>query len=199
MFGNVKPSGKLPLSFPHRNEDNPAFLNYRSEKGRTIYGEGVYVGYRFYEKCQRNVAFPFGFGLSYTTFKYSSLSLQEFDDTLAVALDVHNTGDVDGAEVVQVYVAQHSPSIWRPLKELKGFRKVFIPAGKSERVTLHISKKYATSFWDEYKHAWVQENGRYTVLVGDSSAHTPLSATFNVEQTAWWNGLRSCQTKTQCR
>lgn len=189
VFGKVSPSGKLPLTFPHRNEDNPAFLNYRSERGRTIYGEGVYVGYRFYEKCKREVAFPFGHGLSYTTFTLSSFSLQETDDTLTVTLDVHNGGNVDGAEVVQVYVAQELPSIWRPIKELKGFRKVFVHSGKSERVTIPISRKYATSFWDEHRHAWVQEKGQYTVLVGNSSAHTPLSATFHIGQTSWWTGL----------
>lgn len=189
VFGKVNPSGKLPLTFPLRNEDNPAFLNYRSERGRTVYGEGVYVGYRFYEKCKREVAFPFGHGLSYTSFTLSSFSLQETDDTLTVALNVHNCGNVDGAEVVQVYVAQDLPSIWRPIKELKGFRKAFVPSGKSERVTIHISKKYATSFWDEHRHAWVQEKGQYTVLVGNSSAHTPLSATFHIGETSWWTGL----------
>ncbi|GFF36337.1 probable beta-glucosidase I [Aspergillus lentulus] len=159
------------------------------ERGRTAYGEGVYIGYRFYEKCKRDVAFPFGHGLSYTTFELSSLSLEETGDELTVALDVHNSGDVDGAEVVQVYVGQILPRIWRPIKGLKGFPKVFVAAGKSERVKIHTSKKYATSFWDEQGHAWVQEKGQYTVRVGDFSAHTPLSATFHVGQTAWWKGL----------
>ncbi|KAJ5282649.1 hypothetical protein N7497_002187 [Penicillium chrysogenum] len=163
VFGVVNQSGKLPLSFPHHNEDNPAFLNFRSERGSTKYGEGVYIGYRFYEKCKKEVAFPFGHGLKHW--------------------------NVDGADVVQVYVSQQSPSINRPLKELKGFEKVFLCAQQTETVTVKIPTKYATSFWDEHRNAWVQEIGRYRVQVGTCSAENPLSADFEVEQTAWWNGL----------
>jgi beta-glucosidase len=189
VFGTVNPSGKLPLSFPYRNEDNPAFLNFRSERGITRYGEGVYVGYRFYEKCKKEVAFPFGHGLSYTTFNLSSLSLETPDEDLVVTVDVQNTGEVDGAEVIQVYIAQQAPSINRPIKELKGFDKVFVEAGQVKKATISIPKKYATSFWDEHRNAWVQEKGRYTVLVGVSSDDTPLSAGFDLSQTVWWNGL----------
>ncbi|KAL4881051.1 putative beta-glucosidase I [Aspergillus karnatakaensis] len=191
VFGSTNPSGKLPLSFPCSNEDNPAFLNYLSEHGRTIYGEGVYIGYRFYEKCKREVTFPFGHGLSYTTFHLDSLTLQDDDnnDTISHTLTIRNTGPMDGAEVIQVYIAQHKPSINRPVKELKAFKKVFVQAEQTERVTIKVSKKYATSFWDEQRHAWVQERGKFTALVGNSSANTPLKAEFEVEHTRWWNGL----------
>ncbi|KAL5343415.1 putative beta-glucosidase I [Aspergillus crustosus] len=189
VFGNRNLSGKLPLSFPRCNEDNPAFLNYTSDRGRTIYGEGVYIGYRYYEKCKREVNFPFGHGLSYTNFGIDSLALQETDDYLSITVAVHNTGTINGAEVIQVYVAQQNPSINRPLKELKGFKKVSVAAGQMEQVTIQILKKYATSFWDEHRHAWVQERGRFTALVGNSSANTPLLAGFEVSRTSWWNGL----------
>jgi len=135
IFGATNPSGKLPLSFPVRNEDNPAFLNHRSERGRTVYGEGVYIGYRFYEKTKREVAFPFGHGLSYTSFALSSLQLHNSapaegagldPTTISVSVDVHNIGTLPGAQVVQVYAAAESPSIGRPVKELKGFTKVFL-------------------------------------------------------------------------
>lgn len=191
VFGTTNPSGKLPLSFPVRNEDNPAFLNFRSERGRTVYGEGVYIGYRFYEKTKCEVAFPFGHGLSYTLFELSSLQLNETagGENISVSVDVTNTGTVPGAQVVQVYAAAEAPSIGRPVKELKGFTKVFLQSGERQQVQIEMSRKYVTSFWDEQVHAWVQEQGRYTLYVGDSSAHTPLSVEFEVKETVWWNGL----------
>ena len=189
VFGNVNPSAKLPLSFPVRNEDNPAFLNYRSERGRTVYGEDVYVGYRFYEKTKKDVAFAFGHGLSYTTFGYKNLSVADKGDEVLVSVDVSNTGKVDGAEVVQVYVAQRAPSIARPVKELKGFKKVGLKAGQSEKVEVVLSKKYAASFYDEARMAWIMEKDTFDVLVGGSSADTPLKGSFEVKETSWWKGL----------
>lgn len=191
VFGNANPSGKLPLSFPVRNEDNPAFLNFRSERNRVLYGEDVYIGYRFYEKTKKEVAFPFGHGLSYTSFSMSNLNVSVNDeDEITVTLDVTNTGSVDGAQVVQVYVSQENPSINRPVKELKAFTKVQAKKGESVKgVSLSFSKKYATSFWDEGRDAWVSEKGKYHVLVGDSSADTPLKGHFEVQKTSWWRGL----------
>jgi beta-glucosidase len=189
LFGAVNPSGKLPLSFPIRNEDNPAFLNYAAERGRTIYGEDVYIGYRFYEKTKRAVAFPFGHGLSYTTFDLKGLAVADMGDKVVASLSVSNVGSVDGAAVVQVYVGQQTPSINRPPKELKGFTKVHLKAGKMQHVNVTIAKKYAASFWDEDRDAWVMEEGKYEVLVGESSASTPLKGSFQVKKTIWWNGL----------
>lgn len=191
VFGDVNPSGKLPLSFPVRNEDNPAFLNYRSERGRVVYGEDVYVGYRFYEKTGREVVAPFGHGLSYTTFEFEGLEVSVDDgaDEIVVTVDVRNTGERDGAQVVQVYVSQESPSINRPVKELKGFTKVQVKKGGAVKAEVRMSKKYTTSFWDEERDAWVSEKGKYTVLVGDSSASTPLKEGFEVKKTMWWRGL----------
>ncbi|KIX02398.1 uncharacterized protein Z518_08339 [Rhinocladiella mackenziei CBS 650.93] len=189
VFGNTNPSGKLPLSFPLKNEDNPAFLNYRSERNRAIYGEDVYIGYRFYEKTNKEVAFPFGHGLSYTSFEITNLAVSDNGVDITVSASVTNTGMVDGAQVVQVYISQHEPSINRPKKELKGFSKVFLKAGSAGNVKIVISKKYAASFWDEARDAWVMEKDVYDVLVGDSSASTPLKAQFKVHETSWWRGL----------
>ncbi|KAJ9607782.1 beta-glucosidase [Cladophialophora chaetospira] len=189
VFGNTNPSGKLPLSFPIRNEDNPAFLNYKSERNRAVYGEDVYIGYRFYEKTNKEVAFPFGHGLSYTTFDITDLSVEDDDIDIFVSATVTNTGKVDGAQVVQVYFSQRNPSLNRPMKELKGFTKTFLKAGESKTVEIVISKKYATSFWDEARDAWVMEKDVFDVLVGDSSANTPLKAQVTVRRTEWWTGL----------
>jgi beta-glucosidase len=189
IFGEVNPSGKLPLSFPHRNEDNPAFLNYRSERGRTVYGEDVYIGYRFYDKTNKDVAFPFGHGLSYTQFKMKDLSVEDTGNDIVVMVSISNKGSVDGAQVVQVYVSQQSPSINRPIKELKGFTKVLLKAGETKTAEVRVSKKYAASFWDEEKNMWIMEKDGYDVLVGDSSSSTPLKGEFHVEKTNWWKGL----------
>ncbi|TVY67525.1 putative beta-glucosidase I [Lachnellula suecica] len=189
LFGNVNPSAKLPLTFPVRLQDNPAFLNYRTERGRTLYGEDIYVGYRWYEMLDLPPLFAFGHGLSYTTFSLSDLKVEKSDKDLNVSVKVTNTGDRAGAEVVQVYVAQKSPSIKRPVKELKGFKKVFLGKGESKVVQVPIEVKYAASFWDEVRKAWIVEKDEYAVLVGTSSQEVPLKGTFEVEKTFWWNGI----------
>lgn len=190
LFGNVNPSAKLPLSFPKRLQDNPAFLNYRTERGRALYGEDVYIGYRWYEMLDLPVLFPFGHGLSYTTFEISDLKVQKSDKEVNVSVKVSNTGSISGAEVVQVYVSQKNPSIRRPKKELKGFKKVFLEKGESKVVEVAIETKYATSFWDEIRNAWVSEKDTYEVIVGDSSEEVgAVKASFEVAKTSWWNGL----------
>ncbi|KAL3422360.1 glycoside hydrolase family 3 [Phlyctema vagabunda] len=193
LFGDVNPSGKLPLSFPVHVEDNPAYLNYRSERGRVLYGEDIYVGYRFYESINRRTQWPFGWGLSYTSFGFSDLRIESLTDKQKKIITVHtkveNTGEVDGAEVVQVYVSQRSPSIRRPVKELKGFEKIYVASGKSEVVRVQIERKYATSFWDEERDMWIEEAGTYDILVGNSSSNILLKQSFEVEQTSWWSGI----------
>ena len=190
LFGNVNPSAKLPLSFPKRLQDNPAFLNYRTERGRALYGEDVYIGYRWYEMLDLPVLFPFGHGLSYTTFEISDLKVQKSDKEVSVSVKVSNTGSKSGAEVVQVYISQKNPSIRRPKKELKGFKKVFLEKGESKVVDVSIETKYATSFWDEIRNAWVSEKDTYEVIVGDSSEELgAVKASFEVAKTSWWNGL----------
>lgn len=195
LFGNTNPSAKLPLSFPKRIQDNPAFLNYVTERGRVLYGEDVFIGYRWYEQLDLPVLFPFGHGLSYTTFSYSSLSVTKTPGTeeskLTISVKLTNTGSVAGAEVVQVYISQKAPSIRRPFKELKGFKKVFLEKGESKIVEIVLETKYAASFWDELRDAWVVEKDEFEVLVGGSSAvETKFeTAKFEVEKAFWWNGL----------
>ncbi|RMY04339.1 hypothetical protein D0868_06993 [Hortaea werneckii] len=189
VFGKTNPSGKLSLSFPIRNEDNPAYLNFSSDENRVWYGEDVYIGYRFYEKIKKQVAFPFGHGLSYTTFKLDKLNVSADASTIKSTLTVTNTGSKDGAEVVQVYVAPVSPSIRRPIKELKGFTKCFLKAGESRQVQVSMSKKYSTSFWSEQRKEWICEKGEYEVLVGTSSQDTPLRGSISLPRTTYWSGL----------
>ncbi|KAK9802323.1 putative beta-glucosidase [Seiridium cardinale] len=191
LFGDVNPSARLPLSFPQRLEDTPTFLNYGSERGRTIYGEDVYIGYRWYEKTKKDVLFPFGHGLSYSDFQLSDISVtaSEAFNSLVVSVAVHNVGAQSGSEVVQVYVSQRNPSIARPLKELKGFAKTGLAVGETKRVEVPISLKYATSFWDENKNAWAMERDTFDVLVGKSSADPAmLSSSFTTSKTQYWNG-----------
>ncbi|KAI0470724.1 beta-glucosidase [Xylariaceae sp. FL0804] len=206
LFGDVCPSGKLSLSFPVRVQDNPTFLNYHTEGGRMLYGEDVYIGYRYYEFAARPVLFPFGHGLSYTTFAFSDLKVteqknkssqdDEEDPTageLTVELTVKNTGKVKGAEVAQVYVApKHHAKVNRPPKELKGFAKVELEPGESKTVTVRVPTKYAASYWDEERDKFCAEAGEYEVIVSDSSEVNESKAvkgSFNVPETFWWSGL----------
>jgi len=190
LYGDMNPSGKLPLSFPIHVTDNPAYLNYRSDRGRVLYGEDVYIGYRYYESAKRKTQFAFGWGLSYTTFQLSNLQISlSTPQSLTISVLVTNTGPRDGAEVIQVYISQCASSIGRPVKELKGFTKVFLKTGARTAGCVTIERKYATSFWDEERDAWIEEKGKYDVLVGTSSVDTPLRGSFYVEETSWWRGL----------
>ena len=189
LFGDVNPSGKLSVSFPRHLSDNPSFLNWGSERGRVLYGEDVYVGYRYYDKVARPALFPFGHGLSYTSFEFSDLKIFTTADTITVNVQVRNTGIRAGAEVVQVYIAAENPSIKRPAKELKGCKKIFLEAGKAETVEIDMELKYGTSFWDEGREAWIAEKGKYNVLAGNSSQAQFLEDWFEVAETWWWNGL----------
>ena len=197
LFGDVNPSGRSSLSWPKRVEDNPAFYNYRSEGGRVLYGEDIYVGYRHYEMVRREVNFGFGFGLSYTSFELEGLDVKKSGDggnelgaKLEVSVRVKNIGKVDGQEVVQVYLHQQSPAIRRPPRELKGFTKVHVKAGGSETATIEISLKYATSYWDEIRDSWIMEAGKYDAEVVDGMGkQVALRETIVVDKTVWWKGL----------
>jgi len=192
LFGDVNPSAKLSLSFPERVQDNPAYLNYRAEASRTLYGEDIYIGYRYYEYIDRPVLFPFGHGLSYTSFSFSGLKVTEKDGKIAVDVTVKNTGKLQGAEVVQVYVApKQKAKVNRPLKELKGFAKVFLAPGESKSVAVDIETKYAASYFDEERRQWCAEEGEYEVIVSDSSVLTDkaVKGSFKVGETFWWSGL----------
>lgn len=184
VFGDVNPSGKLSLSWPADVRHNPTYVNWGSTKGRVLYGEDVYVGYKYYEKVGREVLFPFGHGLSYTTFGLSNL---EVKDGVA-EVDVVNSGERAGAEVLQLYIAAPGSETQRPLKELHGFEKVFLQPGEKRRVAIAIDT-YAGSFWDEIENKFSVEKGNYEVLVGTSSDDIKLKSEWKVEEDRLWLGL----------
>lgn len=191
LFGDTNPSGKLPQTFPVRLEDNPAYINYPGENGRVYYGEGLFVGYRYYEKKKVAPLFPFGFGLSYTTFQYDALRLsaQEIGphDTLEVQIDVTNTGLVAGKESVQLYVHDVAASLQRPAKELKAFIKVSLEPGELTTATLSIQRE-ALAYYDDLAREWVAEAGEFQVLVGASSQDIRATATFTLTGTSRFGG-----------
>ncbi|CAM1501172.1 Fc.00g103340.m01.CDS01 [Cosmosporella sp. VM-42] len=193
LFGDYNPSGKLSLSFPKRLQDVPAFLNFRTEAGRTLYGEDIYLGYRFYEFADKEVNFPFGHGLSYTTFSFTDLSVSSKDGKLSISLTVQNTGSVKGAEVAQLYIQpKQAAKVNRPIKELKGFAKIELEPGESKSVTIEEQEKYAASYFDEERNQWCVEAGEYGVIVSDSSATNEKKAirgSFKVDESYWWSGL----------
>ena len=184
LFGAVNPSGKLAETFPLRLEDTPAFLNYPGENGAVRYGEGLFIGYRYYDAKQVGVQFPFGYGLSYTAFAYSNLhvSAETFSDAddLRVSVDVTNTGPVAGAEIVQVYVHDQRSRLVRPYKELKGFAKVRLEPGETQTVTIDLDRR-AFAYYDPAYGDWVAESGAFDILVGRSSADICLQATVHLK------------------
>ena len=186
LCGSVNPSGRLAETFPHRLEDNTSYLNFPGDSSVVRYGEGLYIGYRGYDKTSTDVAFPFGFGLSYTSFDISDLdvavsgSVAEGDLAVDVSATVTNTGSVAGAEVVQVYVRDVEASVGRPVRELKGFRKVFLDPGRSEQVRIRLDQR-AFSFWSETLRRWVVEAGEFAIEVGRHSRDLPLTQAISVD------------------
>ncbi len=182
LFGNVNPSGKLPTTFPVRLEDTPAYINYPGENGKVLYGEGVFVGYRYYDKRDVSPLFPFGHGLSYTTFEYRNLVVTPQGIGARVSVEVQNTGRRSGAEVVQVYVRDMASRLVRPDKELKAFAKVILQPGETKSVEFTLDQD-ALAYYDPSKKAWVVEPGDFEVLVAASSRDIRLAATFSVGET----------------
>ncbi|MBK7897164.1 MAG: glycoside hydrolase family 3 C-terminal domain-containing protein [Anaerolineaceae bacterium] len=188
LFGDVNPSAKLPTTFPKRLQDNPAFINYPGENGQVQYGEGIFVGYRFYDKTELAPLFPFGHGLSYTRFAYDNLQINGDafgpGSEIAVSLDVTNTGDRAGQEVVQLYLGDEEAKVVRPLQELKAFAKVALEPGETQTVTLTLNQQ-SLAFFDTAVHDWTTEPGRFTVRLGSSSRDIRLSGAFSwVDETA---------------
>jgi len=186
LFGTVNPSGKLAETFPRRLEDTPSFLNYPGENGVVRYGEGAYIGYRYYDAKGMDVLYPFGHGLSYTSYAYSNLrvSAQSFTDVdgLTVSVDVTNTGDVAGKEIVQVYVHDVAARLSRPIKELKGFAKVALQPGETRTVTIELDAR-AFAYYDPAYQRWVTESGAFEILVGRSAADICFTASVEMEST----------------
>jgi beta-glucosidase len=185
LTGEVNPSGRLPVTFERRWEDNPVHDSYYPAAGtnRVEYKEGVFVGYRGYEKAGTRPLFPFGYGLSYTTFRYSNLNVRPSAARPAegassaplyeVSFDVKNTGAREGADVAQVYVGDTHAKVARPAKELKGFAKVSLRPGETRRVTVTLDRR-AFSYYDADARQWRADPGEFDVLVGRSSEQIEL-------------------------
>ena len=184
LFGDVSPSGKLPVTFGKQRGDYPGTeeKDFPGIDGKVAYAEGIFVGYRYFERQGTAPLFPFGFGMSYTKFEYSDLqiSLETMGekDTLEVTYTLTNTGHIAGAEVSQLYLGDEESSVERPGKELKGFHKSFLQPGESQSVSHNIAAR-DLSFWDVRSQDWKAEAGRFHILVGASSADIRLEAVIN--------------------
>ena len=191
LTGKVNPSGRLPFTVPFKYEDGPIKTEAQypgiKEEGdqfwQTHYSEGVYVGYRWYSSNKIKVQFPFGHGLSYTTFTYTNATADKAemtaDQTLKVSVDVTNTGSADGAEIVQLYINDVKSSIDRPVKELKNFEKVYLKAGETKTVTFEVDAQ-DLSYFDADRHEWVAEPGKFKVLLGSSSEDIRSTVNFKL-------------------
>jgi beta-glucosidase len=185
LFGDYSPSGKLPASFEPRWEDSPTFHSYYPPKGgsRVQYSEGVFVGYRHFDRSEIKPLFAFGYGLSYTTFAYSKLSVTpqtgNLNHPVTVSFDLRNTGHREAAEVAELYVGDSHASVSRPVKELKGFAKVDLKPGETRRITLTLDRR-AFSFYDVQKKDWSAESGEFEILVRGSSDNIQLRSKFSL-------------------
>ena len=176
LTGKASPSGKLNETIPRRLEDTPAYRYYPAAERNSEYRESVFVGYRYYDSAKQDVLYPFGFGLSYTTFEYSDASVNEE----GVTFTVKNTGSFDGAEVCQMYVSLKEAKVFRPEKELKGFVKVFLKAGEEKTITIPFDDK-TFRFWNVKSNQWEVEGGNYEILVASSSKDIRLTVEKKVE------------------
>lgn len=194
LFGDTNPSGKLPQTFPMRLEDNPTYINYPGENGVVRYGEGIFVGYRYYEKKKIQPLFPFGHGLSYSRFLIGNLRLSSAvigpEDELVAAVDVRNEGTRAGQEVVQLYISDSHARLSRPVKELKGFAKVMLQPEEMQTVEMRIDKR-DLAYWDDREEVWTAEAGEFKVMVGSSSQHIAAQISFVLSKTAKFGGPHS--------
>lgn len=186
LFGKMNPSGRLAETFPLKLADTPAYIHYPGGNGEVRYGEGLFIGYRYYDAREIPVQFPFGYGLSYTTFQYSNpkVSTKKFKDVdgLTVSVDVTNTGKISGKEVVQVYVHDRKSKLIRPPKELKGFAKVELQPGETKTVSIGLDFR-SFAYYDPAYKQWIAENGEFDILIGSSSADIRFTETVTLEST----------------
>lgn len=180
IMGEVNPSGKLSETYPIVYEDTPSAPYFPAEQRNAEYREGLYVGYRYFETVKKPVLFPFGYGLSYTTFEYTDLHMEVHEENrenpVTVSFQITNTGKVDGAEVAQIYVSAKEPSVYRPAKELKGFVKVFLRAGESREVAVPLDDK-AFRYFNVKTNRFEIDGGEYEIMAGASAADIRLSGT----------------------
>lgn len=183
LYGKANPCGKLAETFPVKLEDNPSYLNFPGAGDKVEYKEGIFVGYRYYDKKKMDVLFPFGYGLSYTTFSYSNQQIHKAGDTamndeilltvkdtdmVTVTVDITNTGTVPGKEIVQLYISAKESQVIRPLKELKGFEKIYLEPGETKTVTFTLGKR-SFAYYNTDQKDWHAESGKYDILIGKSS------------------------------
>ena len=183
LYGETNPSGRLPETFPLQLEDNPSFLSYGGEGDIAEYREGIFVGYRYYDFKKAAVLFPFGYGLSYTDFEFSNLRLSANtitdQDLLTATVTVKNTGDRAGKAVIQLYVGDKESSVFRPVRELKGFEKISLQSGEAKDVSFTLDKR-AFAYWNTELHDWTVEPGDFTIEIGRSSRDIALDASVTV-------------------
>ncbi|HSG17020.1 MAG TPA: glycoside hydrolase family 3 C-terminal domain-containing protein [Anaerolineae bacterium] len=186
LFGKVNPSGKLAETFPIKTADTPAYINWPGEAGLVRYGEGLFIGYRYYDTKEKKVLFPFGYGLSYTNFVYGNpaLSATTFRDVdgLTVTVDITNTGNVTGKEIVQVYVHDLKSGLVRPEKELKGFSKVELQPGETRTVSIELDFRAFAYYHPKYQQ-WITEDGEFDILIGASAADIRHTLTTTLKST----------------
>lgn len=181
LFGSISPSGKLPITFPKTYRQTPTSLNFPGENGEVYYGEGVFVGYRYYDYKNMEPLYPFGFGLSYSEFsiKDAAVSDAKYDtgskEPLSVSVTVKNEGHMKAKEVVQLYVHSVNPTLLKPEKELKGFQKVSLLPGKEKRVTFELMPEDFASY-DVVRKSWIAEPGKYEIQIGNSSRNITARA-----------------------
>ena len=195
LFGDVNPSGRVSITFPKSIKHTPSYLTFGKVDRDILYGEGVFIGHRYYEKVERDPLFYFGYGLSYSQFQYSNLVVPttfeaSAEHTMDVSVDLENTGPYNGSEVVQVYVQDPESSVQRPLRELKAFAKVTLSVGEKKTVKITLDK-YALSFWSEEVSQWRAEAGKFIIIVATSAdpKDEVFRRSFDLPRTFHWSGL----------
>ena len=168
ILGKTNPSGKLAETYPKKIEDTPCYKNYPGTELTVEYRESIFVGYRFYDTTNTDVLFPFGYGLSYTTFEYSNLQINLKKDEIDVKFTIKNTGDIKGKEIAQLYISQKNPKIFKAKKELKGFEKIELEAGEEKQVTIVLNNK-SFEYYNPETKKWAIEEGIYEILIGKSN------------------------------
>lgn len=181
IFGEVNPSGKLPMTFPKKLEEHPAHKlgEYPGDSVTVHYMDDIYVGYRYFDTYKVDPQFPFGHGLSYTTFEYSTLKVVNNGKGATVSFTIRNTGKTAGSEIAQVYVKQLKSLLPRPVKELKGFDKLFLLPGESKNISIDLNEN-AFQYYNDLSGKWIMENGIYEIIVGSSSRHIKLTGTIKL-------------------
>ena len=180
IIGKVNPSGKLAETYPIKLEDTPCYNNFPGTDVIVEYKEAIYVGYRYYDKIEKDVLFPFGYGLSYTNFMYSNLKINQNNTDIEVSFKIKNIGNVKGKEIAQVYISKENSNIYRAKKELKGFEKIELESGEEKEIVVHLNKDLF-NYYDVKSKKWSIESGKYKILVGKSSKDIVLESEIDIE------------------